>query len=313
MKSLKSITTASYLLATALFLIFVFPPLDASAATLKVPFNLDRNRVIIPTGVNGSRPLNLILDTGMPFDGVYLFHKELSDEIDMTDAIEVRVPGAGSGEASTAMMIESGTLTFGEVTVDSQKVIISGSEYTQTFPTDGVIGWNLFGHYTVEIDYDLEIITLHDSSWARADSTWSVLPLTLKNNVPFLEGRIEVVEGEIIPVTLYIDLASGDALELLVKENQKFTMPEDLDSSYLGTGLSGDIHGSRGRCRNLWLGNYQLEDVSTAFAPEEIRSKQEGADGILGDDSIRRFNVIFDYAGEKLYLKPNKYFDTPFK
>jgi len=313
MKSIKFIIAASYLLAAALFLIFVFPALEASAATLRVPFKLDRNRVIIPTGVNGSRPLNLILDTGMPFDGVYLFHKELSEEIDMTDAIEVRVPGAGSGEASTAMMIENGTLAFGEVTVGSQRVIISGSAHTQTFPTDGVIGWNLFGHYAVEIDYDLAIITLHDSSDVRADSTWSVLPITLRNNVPFLEGRIEVVEGEIIPVTLYIDLASGDALELLLKENQKFTMPEDLDSSYLGTGLSGDIHGSRGRCRHLWLGDYKLEDVSTAFAPEEVRSKQEGADGILGDDAIRRFNVIFDYAREKLYLKPNKYFDTPFE
>lgn len=44
---------------------------------IQVPFNLDRNRVIIPTSINGSKPLNLILDTGMRFDGVYLFHKEL--------------------------------------------------------------------------------------------------------------------------------------------------------------------------------------------------------------------------------------------
>jgi hypothetical protein len=231
----------------------------------------------------------------------------------MTDAIEVRVPGAGSGEASTAMMIESGTLTFGEVKVDSQRVIISASEHTQSFPTDGVIGWNLFGHYTVAIDYDLEVITLSDSGSVQVDSTWMSIPITLKKNIPFLECGIEVVEGEINPMILYIDLASGDALELLVKDDQKFTMPADLDSSYLGTGLSGDIYGSMGRSLHLWLGEYKLSDIPTAFAHAEVRSKQEGADGILGNNSIRRFNVIFDYDQARLYLKPNRFFNTPFE
>jgi hypothetical protein len=94
---------------------------------LLVPFKLDRNRVIIPTSVNRSRELNLILDTGMSFDGVYLFHKEFVDEIDTSGAIEVRVPGAGAGEASTAVMIETGRIAFGDVVIDSQKVIISRS------------------------------------------------------------------------------------------------------------------------------------------------------------------------------------------
>ena len=124
---------------------------------------------------------------------------------------------------------------------------------------------------------------------------------------------MEVVEGEIVPASFYIDLASEEALEMLVRADQKFTMPAKLDSSYLGTGLSGDIHGSRGRSRHLWLGGYMLSDVRTAFAPAEVRSKQKGADGILGNDCLRRFNVIFDYAHQRLYLKPNGAFATPFE
>ena len=34
-----------------------------------IAFSMDRDRVIIPTSVNGSPPLRLILDTGMTFDG----------------------------------------------------------------------------------------------------------------------------------------------------------------------------------------------------------------------------------------------------
>jgi hypothetical protein len=286
---------------------------DGDISTLRVPFKLDRNRVIVPTSVNGSRDFNLILDTGMTFDGVYLFHKEFADEIDTSGAIEVRVPGAGAGEASTAVMIETGRITFGDVTIDSQKVIISQSSHTQDFPTDGVIGWNLFGHYAVEIDYDREVIALYDSLSMENDNSWSVIPIELKKGIPFLNGEVEVIEGEPVLMTFYIDLASGDALELMTGPNQKFTMPDGLTDQYLSTGLSGDIYGQRGRSEAVRISSYELRDVNTAFAPEEVRSKQEGADAILGNDFIRRFNVIFDYADRRLYLRPNGYFDIPFE
>ena len=278
---------------------------------LTVPFKLDRNRVIIPTVVNDSKPLDLILDTGMRFDGVYLFHKELVDEIDTSGAIEVQVGGAG--EASTAIMIETGRIKFGGVAIASQRVLISRSPLTQTFPTDGVIGWNFFGHYTVEIDYDREIISLRDTSEVQKDSTWQMIPITLKKDIPFIDGVLEVIDGETVPVSLYIDLASGDALELLTKPDQKFTLPDSLVDNYLGIGLSGDIYGQKGRIKKLSIASFDLLNVLTAFAPAEVRSKQEGADGILGNDCIRRFNVIFDYTHGRLYFKPNSFFNTPFE
>jgi hypothetical protein len=61
------------------------------------------------------------------------------------------------------------------------------------------------------------------------------------------------------------------------------------------------------------IGPFRLENVVTAFPPAEVRSKQEGADGIIGNDLMRRFNVIFDYGNKRLYLKPNRHFDTPFE
>lgn len=278
-----------------------------------VPFELERNKVILPVLINGSPPQRLILDTGMGFDGVYLFHTDFLQTIDTAGAIEVRVPGAGSGEASKATMIESGNIVFGDVTVTDQRVIVSHSEHTQSFPTDGVIGWNLFGHYIVEIDYDTKRIFLRDTTYTPPDSTWTILPIELKRNLPFFDVTAEVIEGEIVPMRVYIDLASGDALELLTHPGQIFTMPNDLTAGNLGTGLSGDIDGYTGRSAGLNIGGYELHDIRTSFAPAGVRSKQDGADGILGDDLIRRFNIIFDYPHSRLYIRPNNTFEEPFE
>ncbi len=311
---MKNVKSRISMLTTVLTLTMVLsmPGRTGGKEVLTVQFSTDRNRIVIPASINGSRPLRLTLDTGMRFDGVYLFHNEALKLIDTTGAVAVRVPGAGSGEASTATMVETGRIDFGDTSVVNQRVLVSHSAHTQSFPTDGVIGWNFFGHYIVEIDYDQQRISLRDTGYVPSDSGWLSLPIELKKDLPFLEVTVEVIDGEVVPMQVYIDLASGDALELLVHPKQRFTMPDSLTKSSLGTGLSGDIYGHYGRSRRLQIRGYDLYDIRTAFAPAEVRSKQEGADGILGNDLIRRFNVIFDYHHNRLYIRPSRTFGLPF-
>ena len=137
--------------------------------------------------------------------------------------------------------------------------------------------------------------------------------MTFKDNrIPWIDAVVNIQGDEEVPISCYIDLASRDALELLIRDTVKFTLPEKLEDAYLGRGLSGDIYGQKGVISSLKLGSFHLENVETHFAPAEIRSKQENADGIIGNNTLRRFNVIFDYEGGKLYLKPNSHFSEPF-
>ena len=92
----------------------------------------------------------------------------------------------------------------------------------------------------------------------------------------------------------------------------KFQMPKLVEDLYIGRGLSGDIYGKTGPITRLILGPYALNNVKASFAAAEVRSKQDRADAILGNASLRRFNLIFDYGRKKLYLKPNSHFAEPF-
>jgi len=285
----------------------------AGEPVARVKFEIQNNRIIFPMKVGDSRELSILLDSGATLQGVYLFHEELIEELGLSDGTEQRVAGAGSGEASRTVMKEGATLHAGGVEFHDQQVFVSRSPQTQRFPRDGVAGYTLFGSYVVEIDYDSMTLALHDPDGFEPDSSWESLEMTLRPRIPWIEISVVVAGEKEIPASVYIDLAAGDALLLLVKPEMKFELPEGLEQRYIGTGLSGDIHGGIGRVRSVKIGPYRLENVVTAFPPAEVRSKQEGADGIIGNDLMRRFNVIFDYGNERLYLKPNRHFETPFE
>lgn len=279
----------------------------------QIPFQVVRNRVVLPIGIGKSAPLDLTLDTGMTIDGIYLFHKEAEGQIGDVDFIDVRVPGAGSGEPSHAIMADSLTLHCGSAPFKNQMVIISTSDRTQSFPSQGVIGATLFQNFVVELDYDQKILKLYDPDTFAAPPSWERIDITLQKKIPFLDAAVSVDGEEVQPIRAYIDLAAEEALLLLLREGGRFSMPDGAEERYIGTGLSGDIHGGFGRVRTLRLGSFELCDVVTAFAPAEVRSKQKGADAILGNNLIRRFHAIFDYSRGALYLKPGGDFKAPFE
>ncbi|UCG31030.1 MAG: retropepsin-like domain-containing protein [candidate division WOR-3 bacterium] len=279
---------------------------------IEIPFRLIANVIILPIRIADSREFRVILDTGMHFEGLLLYNLDPEDSVTLDNPVEVLVPGAGRDEPSTALMADSMSFYVGKLECKDQRIIVLQNNRMEGMLSEGVTGYSLFGKYIVEIDYERMIITLHESPFT-VDSSWEFIPMTFKtNNIPWIEGTVNVNGEEEMPASFYIDLASPDALELLVKEDMKFRLPDSLEEAYLGTGLSGDIYGQTGRIASLKLGSFRLEDVTTSFAPADVRSKQDNADGIIGSNSLRRFNVIFDYKGCRLYLKPNTHFNEPF-
>lgn len=282
------------------------------AKTHEIQFKLERNKIMLPVRVGNSRVLNIILDTGMHFEGLLLYNIAPEDSVALENALEVEVPGAGGGTPSPALMVDSVSFLVGDLEFTNQRLIILQSDIMKGFASEGVTGYSFFGKYAVHVDYDRMVITLHESE-IDMDSSWESLSIIFKDNkIPWIEAAVNIDGEEDIPVSCYIDLASSDALELLVKEEMKFSLPENLQDAYLGRGLSGDIYGQMGKISALRIGSFYLDDVVTHFAPAEIRSKQDNADGIIGNNALRRFNVIFDYKKAKLYIKPNEYFSELF-
>lgn len=292
------------------------PEPEGRTAFCEVPFELCANRVLLPVRIGDSRELKLVLDTGMWFDGVIVYNPDLVDSIALEDPVEVRVPGAGSGEPSTGRMSESMSFLIGSLPCIGQRVVVLDSRTMAGMTCDGVVGGSLFGHYTVELDYDSMVVRLYEPGAAPADTGWRLVRLAFKDNpIPWVTATVNTRGDEAVDVAIYIDFASGDAVELMTRPGAKFELPGGLEESYLGTGLSGHIFGHKGRVAWFELAGFRFSDVAATFSPEEVRSKQDGADAIIGNGLLCRFNAVFDYSDTsqaRLWLRPNRHYDDPF-
>lgn len=273
----------------------------------ELPFTIDRNKIILPVSINGHREIRLILDSGMPWEGVYLFHSEFLEEFGLTGNMQVQVGGAGSGNASTARQVNDLNLQVGEVVFEGQSGVISMSDHTQDFPTDGVIGWTIFSHPVVMVDYDHHMIRLYDTL-PELDDSWKSIDINLnERHIPFLSLKTAVNPNDSLQRMLfYLDLAASEELEMLVREEMKYTLPELSKEGHLGTGLSGSFSGKRGQVARIEITGFRLENCSATFIDAASRSSQGGyADGIIGGGLMKYFNTIYNYPNKKIYIQPS--------
>jgi hypothetical protein len=286
---------------------------DAASKKIVIPLNEIRNKSHVTVAVNNLEITNILIDTGFSFDGLMIYNPDYKDSLDLTNARQIKIPGAGSGEPSYASMLDSADFKLGTMAMRNQRIIMLASDTYRGFPSNGIIGYSIFGHYITQFDYDNNTMTLCDTNTLEIDTSWTELPIYFKeNNIPWLDASVVIKDEPPIALSMYIDYAAGDAVLILEKPNMKVSLPEETVDVHLGRGLSGDIYGKTGDISKLIIGPYALKNIKASFADARVRSKQDNADAVLGIGSLRRFNLIFDYTNKKLYLKPNKHFNEPY-
>lgn len=285
----------------------------ADSKTDLIPFQLINNKTILPVKVGDSRELRIILDSGMGWDGLIIMNPGLRDSIKLINPQEANLGGAGSGNSQPAFVSDSMSFIISKTEFQNQRIIVLTGDHYKGFKNDGLIGYSLLGHYLMEIDYDNMTISLYPPGRKTIDNSWTEIPVTFnERNIPCIDVLVSI-EGETpVPLNCYIDYASSESIELLMKPGQKFSLPFSTEEFYLGRGLSGDIYGRRGKISKVVLGPYEIKNLFAAFAPAEVRSKQRGADAVVANNLLRRFNLIFDYSNKKFFIKPNSHFNGQF-
>lgn len=284
----------------------------------KVKFQLINNLIVIPIEVNGSE-LSFVLDSGVGTP--ILFNLADQDSIQLNNVTEITINGLGEGDPINALKSTGNFVQLGNAKNTSQNMYVvmdAGINFSPSLgiPVHGIIGYDLFRDFVVDINYINKTIKFYDPNLYkyRTSKNTRVVDMSVIRRKAYLDAFVMINKTDEIPVKMLLDTGSSDAVWLF--EDERIQLPEKHYEDFLGQGLAGNIYGKRTKINHLKIADFILSDAKAAFPDMETFTTITdfgGRNGSLGGEVIKRFNIAFDYTNKKLILTKNSNFDKLFQ
>jgi hypothetical protein len=255
--------------------------------------------------------LNFILDTGS--GGISLDSMTVEELKIPTVATDRTIRGiAGLKKVRFA---NNHSLKFPGLTVDSLNFHINDYDILASVygeKIDGIIGFSFFSRYIVKIDYDTTLMYVYTKGTMRYPRGGFLIKPTLAT-IPVTTNRMK--EEEAITTRFFFDTGAGLSLLLtedFIADSAVFSKSKKLYPTQ-AEGLGGKTMMKLTTVREFRIGPYRFRKVPTYIFEDEYNvTSYPYLGGLIGNDLLRRFNVILNYDRRDIYLMPNRHFRDPF-
>jgi len=284
-----------------------------------IPFKFINNLIFIPINVNGVE-LHFLLDSGV--EETILFSMEDKKEVSFFNVEKISLRGLGSETSIEGLKSTNNTLAIkGLKSINHLLYIILDQSFNLSshvgIPVNGIIGYQFFKNNFIQIDYEKKHITVYkeiDKIKKRLEKKFQRVPITIEKSKPYILGNATLNAVE-IPTKLLIDIGNSDAIWLFENKEKGINIPEKNFDDYLGKGFSGDVEGKRAQIKKFSFSKFQFNRPYVAFPDsssiKNVKMVKDRA-GSLGSEILKRFDIVFDYPNQLLYLRKNRNFNTSF-
>jgi hypothetical protein len=283
------------------------------------PFEKVNNLIVVPVMLNETLPLNFILDSGVRT--TILTDKSISDIINISYDRELTIAGAGYIRELAAYLATNVTLSLPGITGRGQSLIVLEEDYLGLgshlgMNIHGIIGYEFFNHFVVQIDYDHKIVTVFTPEKFKPRRRFTPVPITLDFGRPYMEAQITQSNGSVINTKLLLDSGASHGLLLEIDSNDSIYMPEKRLETVIGWGLGGELSGYMARINQMDFGGFSFENVLVSLAKDysdQEVNKLIGRNGTVGGELLGRFTTIYDYSSKVVYFRRNRGYSQPFE
>jgi hypothetical protein len=258
-----------------------------------------------------SDTLNFILDTGS--GGISL---------DSTTADYFKVKGTPSNRTIRGIagirnvsFLNNRKLHLPGLTIDSLNFHINDySILTAVYgeKIDGIIGYSVLSRYVIKINYDSSSIEF----WTRGSYRYprgGFLLRPIINSTPVQQLRVK--DGKTITARFLYDMGAGLNMMLstdFLKDSSLLDKKRKLYAKE-AEGLGGKVDMAMTVIKEVKLGPYKFKNVPVYVFNDTFNiTSYPFLAGLLGNDILRRFNVILNYDRRDIHLIPNTHFNEPF-
>ncbi|HYW52781.1 MAG TPA: aspartyl protease family protein [Dongiaceae bacterium] len=258
--------------------------LAAPAPVAVLPFTDNGKLVSLPVSAGGSPARPFTLDSGAS-----------ASVIDSAAAAALRMRAAGSKLGSGA---GAGRVRF----VLYRDVALAAGAARWTAPVmygvslrgagtsrqeDGLLGYDLFARYVVDIDYAAHRLSLYEPSGFRYAGGGAAIPITIEKHVPHVAVTIKVRGRPAQVRRLLIDSGSEDMVDDAIIATS--TAPKQRIAT---SGLGRSVAAYAGPVEWVRIGPFTLRSLAGTSAGVPL----------IGSAVLRNFRVTFDYSRRTMYL-----------
>lgn len=177
---------------------------------------------------------------------------------------------------------------------------------------DGIIGYSVLSKYIVALNYDDNTITFYTPGFIKYPRGSTLLKPTF-TNLPI--ETLHIKDGRKVDFNFYFDTGAG--LCLLLSENfiqdSNFLHKKRRPVITQAEGMGGKLQMRLSVTKMLQIGPYKFRNVPTYLYKDDYNvTSYPFTGGLIGNDLLRRFNVILNYPHKEISIIPNKHYVEPF-
>ncbi len=289
------------------------PPMPPARHITYIPFTVLTGGIVIVRATLDDSPdsLNFVLDTGS--GGISLDSatcEQLKVKKEMSKTTIKGIAGVRKVEYAYNHTLNMNGIAVSKLDFHINDYDILTSVYGVKI--DGIIGYSLLHRYIVVLDYDrsrIEILTKGSYKYKRGGyvlhpqfSTIPIQPVRLKDE-------------RTLNSNFYFDTGAG--LCFLLSEqfvtDSAFLKQKKKMFPTLAQGLGGKADMKVTTVREVKLGPYRFRNVPTYIFndPYNVTSYPQ-IGGLIGNDIMRRFNVVLNYGAREIHIRPNSFYRDSF-
>lgn len=289
---------------------------ERNRASLSLPVEVHNNLVVVSMHINDRGPFFFILDTGVRT--TILTEPMLAHLLEIEFDENIFIYGLG-GEGYVLAALASGVnMSMHGIIGENMNLIVIPEDILMFsevfgFPVYGILGYDFFKQFPVEIDYSNERMRVYQEASYRIGRKSHEIPIRLVNGKPYVDATVIGENGDTLTTTLLLDLGASHPLYL---NRRHISLSNRTIRSFIGKGISGNLLGEVGRIQKFLIGDIEI-DEPLAFYPDTefliFYDEEINWQGLIGGAIFSRFNIILDYEREKLILRPSRNFSNPFQ
>lgn len=288
--------------------------------SVEIPFQNFNNLIVLEVTLKNKVAVNFILDTSI--EHTILTEKAVGDFLEFRYARKMKL-GQSVDQIYYGHVAVDAKMSLSDSvsTADVSSMLVLETDYLNLAglagsKVHGLIGYDVFKSFVVEVDHSKSILTLHKPESFSKPKGYIELPMNIVERKPYIENEVVLESWEKRKMNFMIKTGASHAVYFEDDSVDYFLPYRNLEVP-IGQSFGGEVLGHVGRLRSLNIDEFSLENPLATFAKPEHISQAEGTkkygDGSIGQGVLQRFNVVYDFHHSKIYLKKNNSFSDLFE